>query len=365
MYRNENWEAAKTRYNMWWEQADTDRPVLRVCAPKEGARRKVLFHEHPSKEKWHDPEYMVAAQKDAIACTYFGGEAFGWFFPNLGTDMFNAFLGADIQYTEFAAGHPPWEYTAWTKPFVEDWANHSFFFDAENEMFKRALRLVNLALDEANDEYIVGFPDIIGGIDCLSAMRGAENFCLDLFDCPDAVKEKIADVRGIFKEVYNRLHHLLHSRQGCAPATIPLWHRGRYFTNINDFTYNISPELYKEFVLPDLIDEMNFLDASVYHLDGPGALCHLDLLLSLPELNAIQWTPGAGNEGAAKWMPLYKKIQEAGKSVYMYCATNELELVLNELSPNGLLIDMYCESESDARGVVEMASEISFKKGYY
>ena len=53
----------------------------------------------------------------------------------------------------------------------------------------------------------------------------------------------------------------------------------------------------------------------IYHLDGIGELCHLDSVLSLPELNAVQWVYGEGKPGPMHWLDVYKKIRAAGKRV--------------------------------------------------
>ncbi|MHA1687987.1 MAG: hypothetical protein ACTSUN_01390, partial [Promethearchaeota archaeon] len=41
------------------------------------------------------------------------------------------------------------------------------------------------------------------------------------------------------------------------------------------------------------------------------------VLLNEPSITAIQWVPGAGEKPSSdeKWMPIYKKIQVAGKSI--------------------------------------------------
>jgi hypothetical protein len=35
------------------------------------------------------------------------------------------------------------------------------------------------------------------------------------------------------------------------------------------------------------------VERTIYHLDGPGALRHLDRLLAIPELDCAQWIQGA------------------------------------------------------------------------
>ena len=63
---------------------------------------------------------------------------------------------------------------------------------------------------------------------------------------------------------------------------------------------------------------------SIYHLDGPGEIPHLDMLLDIPRLNGIQWVAGAGKAALTDpcWFDMYKKMQltftDRIKLKYMY-----------------------------------------------
>ena len=76
----------------------------------------------------------------------------------------------------------------------------------------------------------------------------------------------------------------------------------------------------------------------IYHLDGPGALRHLDSLLAIPELNAIQWVPGAGREEFYRWIPVFRKVQAAGKGLQVNCRLTEIDQVIETLDPHGLYL---------------------------
>jgi hypothetical protein len=67
--------------------------------------------------------------------------------------------------------------------------------------------------------------------------------------------------------------------------------------------------------LPGIVRECRFYERSIYHLDGPGALRHLESILSIPELNALQWVPGAGRENFSQWVQVYRQVQAAGKGI--------------------------------------------------
>ena len=60
-----------------------------------------------------------------------------------------------------------------------------------------------------------------------------------------------------------------------------IWHPGRWYPTCCDFSCMISTQMYEELVVGELLEELDFLDASIYHLDGPDALKHLDRLLAI------------------------------------------------------------------------------------
>jgi len=77
----------------------------------------------------------------------------------------------------------------------------------------------------------------------------------------------------------------------------------------------------------------------------------LDILLEIPRLNAIQWVPGAGmiEEGVARWIPIYRKIHNKKKAIQVLCQPEEVDFVLENLEPEGLLIFTGCSSEKQAK----------------
>jgi hypothetical protein len=94
------------------------------------------------------------------------------------------------------------------------------------------------------------------------------------------------------------------------------------------------------------------VDRSIYHLDGPGSLKHLDSLLALPELDGIQWVPGAGSAPMSEWIELLQKIQKAGKKLLIICEKHEVEKIVRELKPEGILIETACGSVKEAEDLV-------------
>jgi hypothetical protein len=111
---------------------------------------------------------------------------------------------------------------------------------------------------------------------------------------------------------------------------------GRFNVTQNDFSCMISAKMFEEFFLEGLIEECEKLDRCIYHLDGPDALRHLDMLLGIKKLHAVQWVCGAGNEGFSRWVEVYQKIQKAHKGILLYAGANELDEIFANLSPDGV-----------------------------
>jgi hypothetical protein len=88
-----------------------------------------------------------------------------------------------------------------------------------------------------------------------------------------------------------------------------------------DASCMISPELFERFELPSLAHELAGLDASIYHLDGPGAIRHLEAICSLEKLDMIQWVPGAGQDDK-DWSDLRRRIDELGKGQIYQASAN-------------------------------------------
>jgi 5-methyltetrahydrofolate--homocysteine methyltransferase len=127
-----------------------------------------------------------------------------------------------------------------------------------------------------------------------------------------------------------------------------------------DFAYMISPVQFEEFVLPDLVRQVEHMPRSIYHLDGIGEIPHVDMILNIPGLSGIQWTSGAGKESltSKKWFPLYKKIQEKNKNLVLLGAIKENDLdaaepLIKTLDPTGLYISVHCSCKEKAEDIFE------------
>lgn len=117
-----------------------------------------------------------------------------------------------------------------------------------------------------------------------------------------------------------------------------------------DFASMLSPGDFDTFVLPFIKEEIAPMTQNIFHVDGKGVARHLDKILELPEINAIQWVQGMGLDAPImQWVPLIKKVQAAGKSLVIDLQVSELDSFMKEIRPEGILlcIDADINSQKD------------------
>lgn len=351
----ENWEETKQKYLEYWSRENHDRPIISVTAPRNGYVPKMVKGPENLRDRWLDTEYVIKKARENFNATYFGGESFPQLWPNLGPDIFGAILGCDLEFGQE---------TSWAENIIDSWGNvKDFKFDPENKWWKKIKQMTEDIAADSKGDYIVGITDIHPGIDGIVSLRGPENVCLDLIDNPEAIKKANFQLFDIFKKVTDELYDITTRNQYGSSNWMGVWHPGKWYVTSCDFICMISQDMAEEFVLPELIDEIKYLDASIYHLDGPGALKHLDRLLEIPELKGIQWVYGAGQPTASHWIPVLKKIQDAGKTIHVDIVPEEIDILLQELKPEGVFFSTRCRTEEEAREIVKKA-EKAYKKKY-
>jgi len=139
-------------------------------------------------------------------------------------------------------------------------------------------------------------------------------------DCPGEIKRRIEELDRLYFEYYNRFYDIVKGADGDSSYTaFSVWGPGKTVKLQCDFSAMMSPEQFNEMVVPSISRQCSYTDSSVYHLDGPDAIRHLGALMSIEDLNALQWTAGAGNPdgGWDGWFDIYRTARKAEKSLHI------------------------------------------------
>lgn len=310
----ENWEETKERFKAWWNRSNTDRPLLRIAAKRKTALEPLEPVSLPAtpEEQYLNVEQIVKSYRNYCHTHSFMAEAYPNLSVDLGPGSMALYLGSEPGFA--------WD-TVWFKECVktswQEWG--PLQYDADNYWWRLHLDLIRRAHEMADGDFLVNIPDIIENVDILSAMRGPQEFCFDLVDEPDLIKSYVEQVDELYFKYYDAMYDIIKGEDGSSSFTaFQIWGPGKTAKIQCDFCALMSPGQFREFAQPSLRKQCQRLDHSLYHLDGPDAIKHLDALMEIEELDALQWTAGAAQPdgGSERWYPIYDKVREAGKCIW-------------------------------------------------
>jgi len=324
-----DYESVKARYDAFWHREIIDRPPVSITLPLPGASHFPKGGHKTDADYWLDVEYRSAELDHNVRGRKYLYDALPIVYPNLGPEIFSAWCGCGYEFGPD---------TTWSVPCIHDWERDApgARFDIGHPLFAKLIEFTRRLLDYGVGNYIVGLSDFHPGGDHLAALRDPQNLALDMIENVDWVKHLLESSAPEYFAAYGVFYHML--REAGMPITswTPLIHDGVYYIPSNDFSCMVSKAMFDDVFLPGIRQECMFYERCIYHLDGPDALRHLDSLLDIPELDAVQWVCGSGNEGYARWIKVYQRIQAGGKALQLGCDIKELDMVFETLRPEGV-----------------------------
>ena len=350
----QDWEEAKERYRAWWAGESIGRCAISVSALRKDAPEEP----HPKgpediEEMWSDLEFWARSCEWGFRRTFYGGEAFPiWNCGYPGHVSISVFLGCPLTLQ--------WD-TGWVDPVLtgDDWDVRKLTFDFEHRWWKFGIRAHEFAAKVCPGKAIPSTGAFGGSGDTLASLVGSERLLLDCVDHPERVLDADLYLMDLWMETFDRFHAILRETAQGSAGWFGLWSPGKFYASQNDFSYMISPKMFVDCFLPAVEKQTNFLDHSVYHVDGVGAFAHVDVLCELPGLQALQILPGAGQPSPLEYMPVLKKVQARGKNLHISIGPGQVKEALSELSARGLFIETWCATEEEARSLLANAESWS------
>lgn len=352
-----DWEETKERFKKWWTGEYFGRCAMAVYAPISD-RRNLKEPPLPEKteDRWLDFDYLIRLNEYRMRTTFYGGEAFPLWTPGYpGWDFIPTYLGCRVTLSET---------TGWLDPIISegDLKDHDYNkikIAPDSKWWLFAIKMHTFAAQQTKGKALAGIQAIGGCGDTLAGIRGSGKLLLDVIDAPEYVRKFDQYLMKMWMEVYEKFYQIIKDATEGSTCWFNLWSPGKFYCAHNDFSYMISPEMFKEIFLPSLEMQTNYLDHTVYHVDGIGAFAHVDALCELPHLQAIQILPGAGKPSPLHYMDVLKKVQKAGKNLHISIPPEEVEIALSELSAKGLFVATSCATEAEAHMLLEQAKKWS------
>jgi hypothetical protein len=337
----ENWEESKKHYTGWWngkgivlsmwEHLPKDgRPHAEVAEPK-AARDLQQF--------WLDPQWRAENLHYQLSRSSFKADILPVANTQLGPGSLALMMGAE---PEGGAD------TIWIRENRGKEMTLRFGEDHPGWILHRDL--LKACKDKANGHYYVGCPDLVEGLDVLASIRGTTEVLMDMILQPEELEAQLRQVNEVYFQVFDRIYEIIREGDEMAFCYFSIWGPGKVSKLQSDISTMISEDDFRRFVQPFIREQCQKIGYTLYHLDGVGAQRHLEALLEIEELNAIQWTPGVGEPqgGDPCWYDLYRRILAGGKSVMANWVTpGEMEPLLDQVGNQGLHINVDFRSEKD------------------
>ncbi|MEI6100259.1 MAG: trimethylamine corrinoid protein 2 [Eubacteriales bacterium] len=340
-----DWGQAKTKWQQYWKHQNTGRPLMCVIARSpesekawqksklEGKKGCAQFCQgidyllpdelmyRDMEDKYQKADRMVERYRHFCGNHVFLAESF----PNINIDFgpgsMAGYLGSNIVFNDD---------TVWFEHCVDDWSSMPpLVFDSENKWWKKHNQLATDVSRLVGNDFYVGMPDIMENMDVLASLRGTQDIIYDLIDEPDEIKKRIEEVGGIYFDYYDRFYNLIKNKidGGSCYTVFQILGPGKLAKLQCDFSAMMSPKDFRTFIQPSLREQAKQLDTVLYHLDGADSIRHMDALMEIEEIDALQWTSGDyGPDGTLEdWFEIYDKTRAAGKSLWVKVYTGEID----------------------------------------
>jgi len=356
MLYKEDWDKSKKRLEALWNNEIVDRCCIAVQGKKDMCFQ---YEEAPSSKEelvkyYMDPEWILRRSIKSLENTYYAGDGYPCIWSNFGAaGHAKYFKGAKYKFERD---------TVWIGGDYKDFAEDELVYDATSSILKQELETVKYLCEQGQGKFFVTMPDNCGILDGLAALHGSEDLAMDLFDYPDEIKLACDKIFETYKVTSDMFFDAIRKNNdnGSTHGWMYTWSKGKHAQLQVDFSVMISPDMYREYALPELVKSCEWLDNAIYHLDGEQQVRHLDMILSVDRLNMIQWTPVVGQPKTSNFISTFKKIQAAGKGLVLYPELDEVETLLTELSSKGLyLIVKEQVSCDEADRIVDLATKLT------
>lgn len=334
----ENWPESRQRFIDWWDR----KGVLRgKWTPRElhgSPHDPVSRPPDPSAEPIQScPDLRAQWNHYILSRSDFGNDTLPLADTDIGPGSLCLYLGCEPGFSPA---------TVWYEPIWESLEGldeaQTIQLDSNNHWWQVTLETLKACRELAAGRYFVGCPDLVENVDTLASMREPQMLMVDMLDDPDTVKVRLREITDAWMRAYQEIYDIIREPDGSVTfGAFRLWAPGKVAKIQCDSSAMFSPEMFREFAVPELKRQCEWLDYTLYHLDGTQAMCHLEALLEIEALDAIEWTPQAGIEDGThpRWHPMYRRILESGKSLQVIAADpSGIDPLLSAIGTEGVYI---------------------------
>ena len=346
-----DWETVKKRHFAWWRGELEGACLATVTSPKDNATWQHFPYPEDKEERikwWTDAKQVIARYRNGFQGTYYAGDAFPVLINDLGPAGHAGF---------FKKAQPRFESSIWYEATLNNYDDLQF--DPNSFLYRKNIELAKAYAEDANGEYIIGMPDVVGDGDVLSHLRGPEQLMYDFVDQPEDVQKGLVKVQKVWENIVENIHNILQANNhgGGSVGWLGTWAPGRHVQLQCDLSVMMSTSMFEQFLTYELEAQSKFADYSLYHLDGEEQIRFLPYLLDIKEIQAIQWTNVVGQKPVVTYIPVLQQIQRAGKGVIIHCSPKEIPILSENLEARLLHLTTWADSQWEADEIVKLTGQ--------
>ncbi len=319
-------EEILSAHEKWWRDT-LGRPIFHAIMPNQTSPvsshgyvpRKFL----PSYPRNTPVKEILNAQLTQLESQFYLADGFPLLWMNFGPGVLAAMTGGCCHASDETVWFSPGKFQHHALEEI------SIHFDPNSDWARWLSEFYTTAATcFAELPIVLGMTDLGGVLDVLASLRGTENLLMDLLDAPEEVKRLTGEEREAWFAAYRHFDALRRGPRSCWAAILSA---DPVYMLQSDFSYMISPELFAEFVQPELQQYAQHLSHSFYHLDGKQQIAHVPHLAEINGLAGIQWIPGDGQPPQCEWPELLSDLENRGLKIQLLGSLENVETALRRL----------------------------------
>lgn len=325
-FREVQYDHLQDVYEAWW-QKKINRPLISVVLKKGKQYSKGELLEYVYDTQLPCIE-VAKVYEEQFNNQEFLGDAFPFYYMRT-TGLLGVFMGQEWEVS-LKNG------TVWYKELDKEFEDLSFQVDTKHILYQRMMELNRVFQEYFDGAVVLGGANLGGICDVYHSIRGMQNTIYDFVDDPDTLKSYFHEIKEEWRKTHFALYDAVDIKRnhGYTHWT-PILSQKTYDMIQADLAFMIGPDDYEEFLEPLIKEESAMFGRSMFHLDGPGFLKHLDRILSIDSLDGVQWIPGAGVDKVNQWDEFYHTVDNSGKLLQVFIEPGEaafIEEIIAKLS---------------------------------
>ena len=258
-------------------------------------------------------------------------------------DFFTCRAPFDLCWTEAIMGCRVYfsSRSRWTEPVLSDWSKVQDL-NPDERWISVLLGYIKALQESAEGQYLVCNPLMRGPIDMARALVGDAALAMAIFDNPEELKALLRVCTDANIEIHRRIWEIIPQLSNGWCTSFGIWAPGTVGYTQIDASELFSPSQFSNYVLPHyarLFKSRGYVTIHTHSISNR----HVDALLDMEDLRVVQIAvdPPAFGPTVGELIPVFQRVQEVKPlAVSGPVTTDELSLMLDSLSPNGLALTL-------------------------